>query len=119
MSDDFEDSTNIFNASAGDLSADGNQVYATGLERFGNVFVPVKATAKAELTEAQTLTSKDKFRLTFDMFSGWEQNGKENTFSVKDADGNEIVGLQSQAADIILIKCVSEVQTYLPIRKNR
>ena len=92
MSDDFEDSTNIFNASAGDLSADGNQVYATGLERFGNVFVPVKATAKAELTEAQTLTSKDKFRLTFDMFSGWEQNGKENTFSVKDADGNEIVG---------------------------
>ena len=26
------------------------------------------------------------------MFSGWEQNGKENTFSVKDADGNEIVG---------------------------
>ena len=26
------------------------------------------------------------------MFSGWEQNGKENTFSVKDADGNEVVG---------------------------
>ena len=92
MSDDFEDSTNIFNASAGDLSADGNQVYATGLERFGNVFVPVKATAKAELSEAKSLTSKDKFRLTFDMFSGWEQNGKENTFSVKDADGNEVVG---------------------------
>ena len=92
MSDDFEDSTNIFNASAGDLSADGNQVYATGLERFGNVFVPVKATAKAELSQAQTLTSKDKFRLTFDMFAGWEQNGKENTFSVKDADGNEVVG---------------------------
>ena len=67
MSDDFEDSTNIFNASAGDLSADGNQVYATGLERFGNVFVPVKATAKAELSEAKSLTSKDKFRLTFDM----------------------------------------------------
>ncbi|MFR2182317.1 MAG: discoidin domain-containing protein, partial [Hominilimicola sp.] len=63
MSDDFEDSTNIFNASAGDLSADGNQVYATGLERFGNVFVPVKATAKAELSEAKSLTSKDKFRL--------------------------------------------------------
>ena len=59
MSDDFEDSTNIFNASAGDLSADGNQVYATGLERFGNVFVPVKATAKAELSEAKSLTSKD------------------------------------------------------------
>ena len=74
------------------MSADGNQVYATGLERFGNVFVPVKATAKAELSEAKSLTSKDKFRLTFDMFSGWEQNGKENTFSVKDADGNEIVG---------------------------
>ena len=83
MSDDFEDSTNIFNASAGDLSADGNQVYATGLERFGNVFVPVKATAKAELSEAKSLTSKDKFRLTFDMFSGWEQNGKENTFFFK------------------------------------
>ncbi len=48
----------------------GNQVYATGLERFGNVFVPVKATAKAELSEAKSLTSKDKFRLTFDMFSG-------------------------------------------------
>ena len=92
MSDDFENATNIFNASAGDLSADGNQVYATGLERFGNVFVPVKATAKAELSEAKSLTSKDKFRLTFDMFSGWEQNGKENTFSVKDADGNEVVG---------------------------
>ena len=92
MSDDFEDSANIFNASAGDLSADGNQVYATGLERFGNVFVPVKATAKAELSEAKSLTSKDKFRLTFNMFSGWEQNGKENTFSVKDADGNEVVG---------------------------
>ena len=92
MSDDFENATNIFNASAGDLSADGNQVYATGLERFGNVFVPVKATAKAELSQAQTLTSKDKFRLTFDMFAGWEQNGKENTFSVKDADGNEVVG---------------------------
>lgn len=92
MSDDFEDSANIFNASAGDLSADGNQVYATGLERFGNVFIPVKATAKAELSEAKSLTSKDKFRLTFDMFSGWEQNGKENTFSVKDADGNEVVG---------------------------
>ena len=74
------------------MSADGNQVYATGLERFGNVFVPVKATAKAELSEAKSLTSKDKFRLTFDMFSGWEQNGKENTFSVKDADGNEVVG---------------------------
>ena len=67
-------------------------MYATGLERFGNVFVPVKATAKAELSPAQTLASKDKFRLTFDMFAGWEQNGKENTFSVKDADGNEVVG---------------------------
>ena len=92
MSDDFENSTNIFNASAGDLSADGNQVYATGLERFGNVFIPVKATAKAELSEAQTLTSKDKFRLTFDMFAGWEDKGKDNTFSIKDADGNEVVG---------------------------
>lgn len=92
MSDDFENSTNIFNANAGDLSADGNQVYATGLERFGNVFVPVKATAKTELTEAQILTNKDKFRLTFDMFAGWESNGKDNTFSIKDADGNEVVG---------------------------
>lgn len=92
MSDDFENSTNIFNASAGDLSADGSQVYATGLERFGNVFIPVKTTAKAELSQAQALTSKDKFRLTFDMFSGWEDKGKDNTFSIKDADGNEVIG---------------------------
>ena len=54
------------------------------------------------------------------MFSGWEQNGKENTFSVKDADGNEIVGfLQSQAADIILIKCVSEFTDVLADSENR
>lgn len=59
------------------MSADGNQVYATGLERFGNVFVPVKATQKQNFHRHRRLQGKDKFRLTFDMFAGWEQNGKE------------------------------------------
>ena len=110
----LKDGIDVLSGGAGDLSADGNQVYATGLERFGNVFVPVKATAKAELSQAQTLTSKDKFRLTFDMFAGWEQNGKENTFSVKDADGNEVVGFTITGGGYNL----NQIRTCCIIRRN-
>ena len=93
FTDDFEDSTgNIFGGTAGAL-ADGNVIYASGLERFGNVFVPVNTTAKSELDEAITLGKNQLFRLTFNMFAGWEGSGKDNTFAVKDKDGNEIVAL--------------------------
>ncbi len=93
FTDDFEDSTgNIFGGTAGALS-DGKVIYASGLERFGNVFVPVKTTAKSELDEAITLGKNQLFRLTFNMFAGWEGSGMDNTFAIKDAEGNEIVAL--------------------------
>lgn len=91
FTDDFEGSTNIFAAEIGDLSADGKLIYSSPLARFANVFVPARATGKAELADAVTLTGNNRFRLTFDMFSGWEQNGKENSFSVKSEDGTELV----------------------------
>lgn len=91
FTDSFESGENIFQAPAGALSADGNQVYASGLDRFKNVFVPVKATAVTILAEPVALTENNRFRLTFNIFSGWETNGKDNTFSLKDANGNEVV----------------------------
>lgn len=75
FTDDFEGSENIFGASQGDLTEDRNQIYASGLDRYGNVFVPVKATASAELEEPIELTDKDMFRMTFTMFAGWEDKG--------------------------------------------
>ena len=93
FTDDFENSAeNIFGAAAGAL-ADGNVIYASGLERFGNVFVPVNTTASSELDEAITLGKNQLFRLQFNMFAGWEGSGKDNTFAIKDAEGNEIVAL--------------------------
>ncbi|MCH5211804.1 MAG: discoidin domain-containing protein [Oscillospiraceae bacterium] len=91
FTDNFEGSENIFGAPAGTLTENGNQVYASNLERFGNVFVPVNDTATAELDEAIELTAKDRFRLTFNMFSGWDDGGVDNTFALKDADGNAVV----------------------------
>ncbi len=91
FTDSFESNSNIFNAANGVMSDGGNIVFASGLERFGNVFAPVKSTATATLAEAKTLTNNDKFRIKFDMFAGWESNGKENSFAIKDADGNELV----------------------------
>lgn len=94
FTDDFDGSSNIFGAPSGTLEADGKQVFASSLSRFGNVFVPVKDTAAKALPEAKALTKKDKFRLSFTMFSGWENNGKENTFAVKDKDGKELVAIK-------------------------
>lgn len=93
FTDNFESNDNIFSAPNGAISDGGNVVFASGLDRFGNVFAPVKATAEASLKEAKTLTGSDKFRLTFNMFAGWESSGKDNTFALKDADGNELVAL--------------------------
>lgn len=93
LTDSFEGSTNIFNASAGDLTEDGNTIYASGLERFGNVFMPVKTTASAAPSEPIELADNQLFRMKFTMFAGWENNGKDNTFAIKDKDGNEIAAL--------------------------
>ncbi|MGN1116368.1 MAG: glycoside hydrolase, partial [Candidatus Ornithomonoglobus sp.] len=93
FTDNFESISNIFNADNGALDSDGNKVFASGLDRYGNVFSPVKDTAAAVLTAPIELTNKDLFRMTFTMFAGWENNGKDNTFSVKDKDGNEIAAL--------------------------
>ena len=93
FTDNFEGTENIFGAAAGTLTEDGNQIYASGLDRYGNVFVPVKATASAALAEPVALTDKDMFRMTFTMFAGWENKGRDNTFAIKDKDGNEIAAL--------------------------
>jgi O-glycosyl hydrolase len=93
LTDNFEGNTNIFNAKSGAISDGGAVVFASGLDRFGKVFAPVKTTATATVASDITLTSKDKFRLTFNMFAGWESSGKDNTFALKDKDGNEIVAL--------------------------
>ena len=93
FTDDFEGGSNIFGASSGTLSADGNQIYTSGLDRFGKVFVPVKATGKSELKEAITLTNNNRFRMRLNMFAGWEERGKDNTFAIKDADGKELIAL--------------------------
>ncbi len=93
FTDNFESTSNIFSALSGTLASDGTQVYESGLDRFGNVLMPVKSTAVTELAEAVTLTDKDRFRLKFNMFSGWENNGKDNTFALKDGLGNEIVAI--------------------------
>lgn len=90
FTDNFEGNTNIFNAENVAGMTDGNVVFPSGLARFGNAFAPAKATATAALTEAKQLTSKDVFRIKFDMFAGWESSGKENSFAVKDSEGNEI-----------------------------
>lgn len=93
LTDSFENDINIFGADKGALDSDGSKVFASGLARFGNVFAPVKSTALAKPDQAIELTSKDKFRLKFDMFSGWENNGKDNTLAIKDKDGNEIFAI--------------------------
>lgn len=93
FTDNFEGGSNIFNADNGSLDSDGNKVFASGLDRYGNVFAPVKDTATAALDTPITLTSKDLFRITFTMFAGWENNGKDNTFAIRDKDGNEIAAL--------------------------
>ena len=92
FTDNFESSTNIFGGVPGGLE-DGKIVYESGLERFGNVFIPANETASSELESAIELKSNQLFRLKFDMFAGWEQNGKDNTFAIKDAEGNELVAL--------------------------
>ncbi len=91
FTDDFEGSTNIFAAESGDFSADGNTIYTSPLSRFGNVFIPVRATGRSELAKAVTLTGSNRFRLTFDMFAGWENGGKENSFAIKSEDGTELI----------------------------
>ena len=92
FTDNFEGSENIFGGKPGGLE-DGKIVYASGLERFGNVFIPANTTASPTLSSPITLGKNQLFRLQFNMFAGWEQDGKANTFALKDADGNEIVAL--------------------------
>ncbi|MCH5212158.1 MAG: discoidin domain-containing protein [Oscillospiraceae bacterium] len=93
FTDDFEGSENIFGAGTGTLSGNGNQIYASGLNRFGNVFVPVKATGTSALENAIELESNQKFRMKLNIFAGWEGSGKDNTFAINDADGNELIAL--------------------------
>lgn len=92
LSDNFENISNIFGAPDGTLAGDGVQVYDSNLERYGKVFVPVRAAGTAGLEEAAALTKNDVFRMEFDMFAGWESSGKSNTFALKDKGGNEVVG---------------------------
>ena len=94
FTDNFEGCKNIFSAAEGDFSEDGNQIFASGLERFGNVFAPVNATGSSVLNDAITLTENDRFRMKLNMFSGWEDSGRENTFAINDADGSEIIALR-------------------------
>ena len=93
FTDNFESSSNIFNAKSGTLSSDGTQVYSSGLARFENVIVPVRTTAVSELEEAVTLTENDRFRLKFNMFAGWESGGKDNSFILRNADGEELIAI--------------------------
>lgn len=93
ISDNFESDSNIFGAAPGDLSSNGSQVYASGLERFSNVFAPIKTTSEAQLSEPITLGKNQRFRFTFNMFAGWEEKGKDNTLDIKDADGNSIFSM--------------------------
>lgn len=92
FTDNFEKSENIFGAGEGNFTADGNQVYSSSLARFQHVFAPVRATASAALDDAIELTENQTFRMSFNMFAGWESGGKENSFSILDADGNEVIG---------------------------
>lgn len=92
LTDDFENSSNIFKAAQGDLSFDGNQIYTSNLARYGNVFMPIKSTAQIDLESAVDLTDKDRFRLSFNIFAGWENNGKNNEFSILNSAGTEIIG---------------------------
>ncbi len=98
FTDNFESTTNIFGAVSGDLSANGSIIYESSLDRFGNVFIPANVTAETELSDTVTLTNKDMFRLTFNMFSGWLQSGADNTFSLNDADGNSLVSFTINTA---------------------
>lgn len=93
FTDDFENRENIFGAEIGSLSSTGAQVFSSGLERFGNVFAPVKTTSSVKLDKAVELTSSDTFRLRFNMFAGWESSGKANTFVLKDKNGSEIAAI--------------------------
>lgn len=92
LTDNFESADNIFGAPAGDISADGNQIYQSPLARFNNVFVPVKSTAAVTFENSITLGKNQKFRMNFNMFAGWENNGKDNVFSINDENGDEVVG---------------------------
>lgn len=93
FTDSFESNSNIFGAENGTLDSDGNKVFDSGLDRFGKVFAPVKATASSSLTKPIELTHNELFRITFTMFTGWESNGRDHTFAIKDKDGNEIAAL--------------------------
>lgn len=93
MTDSFEGTTNIFNASYGELSEDGSQVYTTNLSRYNNVFVPVKTTAVCAPGEAINLGKNQLLRFKAVMFAGWESGGKDNTLALKDADGNELAAI--------------------------
>ncbi len=94
FTDDFESSDNIFGANYGFLTDNGNTVFPSGLARFGNVFSPIGSTARAELNTPIKLTKKDRFRLTYNMFSGWENKGKYNVFFVRDKDDNELIAIR-------------------------
>ena len=94
LTDNFEGDSNMFNAKSGAVADGGNVVFNSGLGRFGNVFAPVKATAVSRLDTSLILTDKDKFRITFNMFAGWEDKGTENTFALKDEEGNELAAFK-------------------------
>ena len=91
LTDDFESETNMFNAPKNGFEEQGNTVYTSNLSKYKNVFAPVRDTAKAALTEPISLNGKDVFRLKYDMFAGWERDGKENSLTLTDANGNELL----------------------------
>lgn len=107
FTDNFESGTNIFNAPEGDFSTDGNQVFSSTLDRYKHVFAPVKATAVSTLPAPITLGKNQRFRLTFTMFAGWEDKGKENSISVKDSKGNIVAGLVLSGGGYNLYKVIA------------
>ena len=94
LTDNFESNINIFNANYGSLADTGNTIFPSGLPRFGNVFSAIGSTARAELIEPLKLGRKDRFRLSYNMFAGWEQNGKYNVLFIKDDNDKELVAIR-------------------------
>lgn len=95
FTDDFESSVNIFRAAqSSSYDTTGNAVFPSGLARFGKVFAPIKDKAVSTLSEPIELNDKNIFRLSFNMFSGWEDGGKTNTFAINDENGHELVALE-------------------------
>ncbi|MGN0244271.1 MAG: glycoside hydrolase [Lachnospiraceae bacterium] len=107
FTDDFEGESNIFgvtekttwsgSTTVGESGVvDGNQLFACGLETYNNVLVPANATATATLEQPIVLgEDADSFSLSFTLFSGWERNGKENTFALLNSDGTELVKIRT------------------------